>query len=72
MLLIITILFGIGRIFSFLIPAGLALNSFKAFAHIWVGGLFGAYFVKRDEHYLELAVGISVLELIMFLIGILI
>lgn len=57
--------FGIARIFSGTLPEGLAADSFKDFAHIFVGGLFGAWLVDRsDRHWLWLAVGLSVWEVI--------
>lgn len=41
---------------------------YKNFSHLFVGGLFGAWCVKRVRLWLWLAVGLSLWELVMFLI----
>ncbi len=40
---------------------------FKDFAHIFVGGLFGAAFVTNSAFYWYWSIGLSLLELIAFL-----
>lgn len=46
-----------------------ATGSYEAFAHLFVGGLIGAWLVKRTEWlWLEMAVAVSLLELVMFLV----
>ena len=46
-----------------------AEGSYEALSHLFVGGLFGAWFVRRDKWlWLILAVSVSLLELVMFLI----
>lgn len=47
--------------------AGFASPSYQAIAHLWVGGLFGAYAVSRKPIHLVSAVTLSVVELIAFL-----
>jgi hypothetical protein len=42
-------------------------DSYKAFAHLWVGGLFGGYFVGGSVFLLTTAVVISLVELAAFL-----
>ncbi len=42
-------------------------DSYKAFAHLWVGGLFGGYFVGGSVFLLATAVIISLVELFAFI-----
>jgi hypothetical protein len=46
--------------------AGVKSVLFQANAHLFVGGLIGAYAVGRDKLYLWLAVALSVVETICF------
>jgi hypothetical protein len=43
-------------------------GSFEAFSHLFVGGLFGAWLISRDRQLLWSGIGISLFELIMFII----
>jgi hypothetical protein len=43
--------------------------AFQAMAHLFVGGLFGAYFAGRQKLLLWLGIGLSVAELAAFLGG---
>lgn len=43
-------------------------GSYEAFAHLFVGGLFGAWAVNRKKSILFYAVGISLFELLAFLV----
>ncbi len=45
-----------------------ATGSYEAVAHLFVGGLFGAWLVNRQRPLLLMAVSVSLLELIMFLV----
>jgi hypothetical protein len=46
-----------------------AQGSYEAFAHLFVGGLFGAWVVKRTKLlWLVLAVSVSILELVLFIV----
>jgi hypothetical protein len=46
-----------------------AEGSYEAFAHLFVGGLFGAWMVKRTEWlWLSLAIAASILELVIFIV----
>ena len=46
-----------------------AEGSYEAVAHLFVGGLFGAWAVKRSEWaWLAMAVGVSLLELVLFFV----
>lgn len=49
--------------------AGLKHGAFQAFAHLWVGGLVGAWLVGRSPECLWLVVWLSVVELACFLFG---
>lgn len=40
-----------------------AEGSYEAFAHLFVGGLIGAWLVTRERLYLRLVVGLSIVEL---------
>lgn len=57
----IAAILGIGRI------AGIKGAAFQAAAHLFVGGLFGAYFAGKKRHHLILGLGLSALELACFL-----
>ncbi len=44
-------------------------GSYEAFAHLFVGGLIGAWLVKRSEwKWLAMAIGVSLVELVMFIL----
>jgi hypothetical protein len=47
---------------------GVKHEAFQAVAHLWVGGLFGSYFVNKDSFTLYTAVVISLIELGVFLV----
>jgi len=69
-LLLVTVAIGVAR---FLITPRLDLptagGSYEAFAHLFVGGLFGAWVVKRSQWpWLVMAIAVSLLELVMFLV----
>ena len=58
-----------------LIPKGHALEAYKAFAHIFVGGLFGAWAINMDAYRDDLpwkcfwiGVSLSAVELASFLV----
>lgn len=69
----------ISIIFAALRICGVKSKSYQAFAHLFVGGLFGAAFVDLSLDigrwtfdgywWLWLAIGLSVVELIVFLVG---
>ena len=40
-----------------------AEGSYEAFAHLFVGGLIGAWLVTRERLYLGLVIGLSIVEL---------
>jgi hypothetical protein len=52
--------------------AGHKSPAFQAIAHLWVGGLFGYWLRMRYESgkYLAMAVGLSLVELACFLMGV--
>lgn len=68
-LALITLAFGVMRFF---ITPRLDLPTmtgcYEAFVHLFVGGLIGAYIVKRNSVWLVLAVCITILEVVMFLV----
>lgn len=83
-LIAITMFFVIARVFSGSIPEGLLLNTFKALAHVYVGGLFGAWLVnfkwgvetildllriQWQNFYFKLAVLLTVVEITCFAIS---
>jgi len=43
-------------------------GSYQAFAHLFVGGLVGAYLASRKRDYLWLALALSAVELFAFLV----
>lgn len=43
-------------------------EAFQAIAHLEVGGLFGAWFATRDRGYLGLALALTLVEVICFLL----
>jgi hypothetical protein len=46
-----------------------AQGSYEAFAHLFVGGLFGAWVVRRTKLlWLVLAASVSILELVLFIV----
>lgn len=70
LLIIVTLAIAIGR---FYITPRLDLptttGTYEAIAHLFVGGLFGAWLMDRCQWvWLCLALGVSLLELVMFLI----
>lgn len=63
-----TIVFGILR---FVLPASGEINQadiYKDCAHLFVGGLFGAYFASKRLPYLLLALALTVLEVVAFFV----
>ena len=42
-------------------------GSYEAFAHLFVGGLIGAWLISRENLYGLLALGMSAIEIIAFL-----
>jgi hypothetical protein len=48
--------------------AGIKAIAFQAIAHVFVGGLLGAYFVGRDRFYLYLAIGLTAIECLAFVL----
>lgn len=42
-------------------------GSYEAFAHLFVGGLFGAWLASRQTYYLLLGLALSAVELVAFL-----
>lgn len=62
MLPVIALIIGILRII------GIKAAWFQAIAHLYVGGLFGSWWQSRDPIPLVLAVSLSVLEVVCFLI----
>ena len=62
--LIVLIALSVGIVRPFLTSHPLsAEGSYEAFAHLFVGGLIGAWLVTRDRLYLGLVVGLSIVEL---------
>ncbi len=43
--------------------AGHKSEAFQAFAHLYVGGLFTASYLKRDKQLFYIGVGVSLVEL---------
>lgn len=63
-------LIAMSALFGGLRVMGVKAVLFQAFAHVWVGGLFGAGF-KGDKHCMALAITLTVLETVCFLAGLL-
>jgi hypothetical protein len=62
LIVLIAIAVGIGRPFLSSHPLSLE-GSYEAFAHLFVGGLIGAWLFKRQRLYLGLVIALSVVEL---------
>ncbi len=55
----------VGIVRPFLTAHPLSLEgSYEAFAHLFVGGLIGAWLVTRERLYLGLVIGLSIVELV--------
>ncbi len=54
--------------FRFSMPShSLSLSgTYEAFAHLFIGGLFGAWLVSKDKFYLLLLLGLTIIEVIAF------
>lgn len=66
LLVVATVAFGVGRAF---VTGGHPLSlpgSYQAFAHLFVGGLIGAWIVCRDRLLLGMAAGLIAVELLAF------
>lgn len=64
----VTIVFGVLR---FVLPVSGELNQadiYKDCAHIFIGGLFGAYFASKRNPYLLLALALTALEVVAFFV----
>lgn len=62
--LIVLTALAVGIVRPFLSSHPLSLEgSYEAFAHLFVGGLIGAWLVKRERLYLGLVVALSIVEL---------
>ena len=63
---LVTIALAASRLYGFID------NRFQAFAHLVVGGFFGAWFAdpKTKRFYLGLGVFLTILEVVAFLMGI--
>lgn len=66
----ITTIITVGLFFAILRIAGLRSEAFQALAHLYVGGLLGAYFQDRQgaKDCLVVAIVLSVVELACFLL----
>ena len=63
--LILLIAFGVGIARPFLTRHPLSLaGSYEAFAHLFIGGLIGAWLISRERLYLGLVIALSVVELV--------
>jgi hypothetical protein len=62
-----SLLTAVGR---FIVPGhGLSwAGTYEAFAHLWVGGLLGVWWVRREPVYLWVVGALTVLETVMFLL----
>ena len=49
-----------------LCAAGIKHEAFQAIAHLWVGGLLGAWLAAAGREFLWLAVGLSIAEVVCF------
>jgi hypothetical protein len=61
-IIIISFLFAIGRIF------GLKDQIFQALAHLWIGSLIGAAILNHSTILIVMIVGLSVVETLCFII----
>lgn len=65
MLIIIALLFGIARFFIPTHPVS-AFGSYEAFAHLFLGGLIGAWLVTRKWSYLFIILALTAVETFVF------
>jgi hypothetical protein len=65
MLIAIALLFGIARFFIPVHPVS-AFGSYEAFAHLFIGGLIGAWLVSRKWVYLSLVLALTAVETFVF------
>ena len=47
---------------------GVKHEVFQAVAHLWVGGLLGAWMASQSRFYLRLALALSAIEVVCFLL----
>lgn len=69
LIVLLAMILGIGRLFitpRLNLPT--AEGTYEAFAHLFVGGLIGACAAKPSRFYAALIVGLSLIELLAFLI----
>lgn len=64
------LLFSIAAGLGILRILGYVGAAFQAVAHLYVGGLFGAYFAAPRPLYLALALALATLETACFLLGV--
>jgi hypothetical protein len=62
-------LLAFGTLLAFLRIDGWKSQSYQAFAHLFVGGLFGAWLVLHQSFWLTLALSLCGVELGMFIVG---
>lgn len=58
---ILAVMFGLLRVVGVVSPV------YRDFAHIFVGFLYGTYAGGKDKNYLWLALGLTAVEVVMFL-----
>ncbi len=65
MLIVIAVIFGVARFFM---PSHAlsAAGSYEAFAHLFLGGLIGAWVVSKERFYLFLILALSLVETVAF------
>ena len=69
LLFAIVLAFAVARFLVPAVPIDLAVTGvFKDFAHLFVGGLFGAWLATWERKYLLLAVGLTVVEVVAFVL----
>ena len=65
-LLVVSLVFGILRFFMPTHALSLP-GTYEAFAHLFLGGLAGAWAVSKDKYYLFLVIMLSIVEIFAFI-----
>ncbi len=59
--ILVAILVGLPRVL------GIKTQTYQAIAHLYVGGLISSFYLTRDPFWIQLIIGLSVLEVACFL-----
>lgn len=67
LLVLVAVAFGVGRFSISIPPHPLSLpGTYEAFAHLFIGGLIGAWLASKNRFYLFLFLILTIVELVAF------